>query len=264
MINILFFGDVSGDVGVKGLIDYIPFLKKKFAVDLVIANCENATRHFGLSKKDFKNLTENGVDIITMGNHTFDNRGIYEILGEKKLVIPANWSNNTNGKGFVIVECKGIKIGIANLLGRIFMPQLVENPYITFENIYQNNKPDIWFVDYHAESNAEKYAFAHEYDGKISALVGTHTHIQSVDNRILPNGTGYISDVGMNGPYYSIIGVEYPESIYVNKTSMRTKFIPAGGPPQVCAVVLSINPETKKCEWIKRIYICPDENHNGK
>lgn len=266
-INILFLGDVSGEVGLIALQNQIPRLKEKHDIDLIVANAENASHNFGLTEKEYDILMKCGVDAITLGNHAFDKMQIFKILSKKNLAIPANWSPTyIGGNKTIMLTAKGKKIAITNLLGITFMPTSVNNPYETYDEILKKFPADYYLVDFHAESHAEKYAFAYCYNGVISALVGTHTHIQTIDARILPlnqdlknpKQTLYISDIGMNGPYNSVIGVKINEPIFRGKTGLKSRLIPGELPYQFCGVILTIDCENKESN-INRIYIIPGD-----
>lgn len=268
-IKILFLGDVSGEVGIHALKMQVPRIVKEQKIDLVIANAENACHHFGFTKKEYDALTKIGVDVFTLGNHAFDKMQIFDIISKKNILIPANWSPTfINGNRTVVVTVKKKKIAITNLLGVTFMPTSVNNPYEIYDDILKKTKADYYFVDYHCESHAEKYAFAYCYNGIISVLTGTHTHIQTVDARLLPSAadvkepkqTLYISDVGMNGPYNSVIGVKPLEPIFRAKTGLRNRLIPADLPYQFCATIFIIDTENKNSS-IEPIYIIPGNKY---
>ena len=258
--NILLLGDITGANGIAVIEKYIPIIKKKYQVDFIIANGENASKQFGLKKNDYKKIINAGVNVVTTGNHAFDKKEIFDyIKDEKQLLIPGNWNKNIPYPGTVIQKTKSkINIRVTNVMGRVFMPCFVDNPYDYVDQIIKKDNSDIHIIDFHAESSAEKYAFAHNYDGKINILVGTHTHVQTADEKILENGTGYITDLGMNGPYNSIIGVEKDESIFVNKTGLRTKFIAATGEMQFSGLLVFF--EGKKIKKLQRININPYKN----
>ncbi len=212
VMKILFIGDIVGRVGRQAVKHYLPALKKKHKVNLTIANGENAAGGKGITRPIFKELMQVGIDVVTMGNHTWDKREVYQFIDqEDKIIRPANYPNSDQvpGKGITYVQVNDQELAIINLHGRALMGDL-EDPFrVGLDLVDQANKrtPHI-FVDFHAETTSEKEAMGWFLDGKASALVGTHTHVQTNDNRILPNGTAYVSDVGMTGFADGILGME--------------------------------------------------------
>lgn len=276
-MNILIIGDIYSSPGRNIVKKWIPEVKEYFEkqnsnIDFVIANGENVTHGKSISFSHYKELKNAGVDVITSGNHIFaPSTDILSYIDRYNDILrPLNYSPYHPGFGSVIVECKGKKIRVSNLIGRTFMDKS-DNPYFALEQILnlenndENEKSDIHIVDFHAEATAEKLAFAWNFDGLITCLVGTHTHVQTADNKLLPKKTAFISDVGMSGAYDSIIGANPLEVIYRDKNSLPAKFRPAedlsGNRSQFCAVVLTIDEETNKAVQIKRIFITP-ENKN--
>ncbi|MCI2068760.1 MAG: TIGR00282 family metallophosphoesterase [Bacilli bacterium] len=214
MVTILFLGDIDGPVGRKIVQDKLAEIKAKYQIDFTIANGENATHGKGLSLTHYKELKKGGIDAITMGNHFFR---ISEVITESSsyedMVRPANLHPSVPGNGSKIFLVGGIKIRVTNLLGRVFVEGADLNPFDTLDNlITSGEKADIHIVDFHAEATGEKMCLAKAFDGKVTAVIGTHTHVQTNDSRILPLGTGFISDAGMCGAYDSILGVS-PEGV---------------------------------------------------
>lgn len=220
-MKILFIGDIVGRVGRKAIHDYLPALKKKYKPQLTIANGENAAGGKGITESIYKELMQAGIDVITMGNHTWDNRDIYEFIDQQdKLIRPANYPDNdaTPGQGMTFVRVNQTEVAIINLHGRALMFDL-DNPFKVGDELVAEAKKrtNHIFIDFHAETTSEKGAMGWYFDGKVSALVGTHTHVQTNDHRILPRGTAYVSDVGMTGFYDGILGMQ--------KESILEKFL---------------------------------------
>jgi len=220
-MNILFIGDVFGRPGRETVKKVLPALRLEHSIDLVVANAENMHHGKGVSDKQIQELKGCGVDFFTSGNHVWKVNSIYEYLDKTDypLIRPANYPESVPGRGEQVVNLKdGRKVLVINLMGRVFMHQNIDCPFRKADEImekYKDQKMDAILVDFHAEASSEKTALANYLDGKISVLVGTHTHVPTADERILPKGTAYQSDAGMTGPYDSIIGLE-KESIIQN------------------------------------------------
>ncbi|WP_041445355.1 TIGR00282 family metallophosphoesterase [Syntrophobotulus glycolicus] len=251
-MNVLFIGDIVGKPGREAIRKYLPELRDEYKLDCVIANAENASGGRGLTKDVAREIYQHGVDVITMGNHVWDQREIIHFIDEdNKLVRPANYPRGVPGKGFLVCSKNKIKIGVINLAGRVFMTPL-ENPFtmiISLVNKIREETPII-LVDFHAEATSEKVAMGWFLDGKVSAVLGTHTHIQTADARILDNGTGYITDAGMTGPRNSVLGVK--KEIIINNflTQMPARFDVADGAVQINGVFLEIDSQTGKAKKI--------------
>ncbi len=256
MLHILMVGDIVGRPGRRAVKQLIHPLKKKYDIDFVIANGENAAGGNGLTQEIAEELLDDGIDFITMGNHTWDKKEILEFIDlEPRLIRPANYPPGTPGKGSAVVKiAKDIKLGIVNLSGRVFLPPL-DCPFRTAETIVNilSKETKIIIIDFHAEATSEKIAFGWYMDGKASAVIGTHTHVQTADERILPQGTGYITDVGMTGPRDSVLGVKTDLVISKFITQLPVRFEVATGPAQLNGVLLHINEKTGKTEYIERI-----------
>ncbi|MDO5557166.1 MAG: TIGR00282 family metallophosphoesterase [Clostridia bacterium] len=209
-MKILAVGDLVGESGVEKLKRVLPSLRQKEAIDFVIVNGENSANGFGITRKIFDDLQRLKVDVITMGNHTWGKKDIFDFIDNDKIIRPANYSKNLPGKGYGIYECKGKKIAVINLIGRVEMGILSENPYFVVEDIINRirEKVDFIIVDFHAEATAEKVAMGYFLDGRVDAIFGTHTHVQTADEKIMEKGTAYITDIGMTGPKDSIIGMD--------------------------------------------------------
>lgn len=252
-MNILFIGDIVGKLGRQLTKELLPELKKELAADLVIANGENAAHGVGITLKIYDELMEMGIDVLTMGNHIWDNKEFIKDVDKcPNLVRPANYPPMVPGKDHIII--KGV--GIINLVGRIFM-QPVDCPFRTAEPLIEKIKKEakIVIVDMHAEASSEKMAMGFFLDGKVSAVIGTHSHVMTADEQILPNGTAYITDLGMVGAQHSVIGVQIKPILERFLTQMPRKYDPEEkGPGIFNAVFLKIDAETGKALEIKRIF----------
>ncbi|HEY4601629.1 MAG TPA: TIGR00282 family metallophosphoesterase [Cerasibacillus sp.] len=260
-MNILFIGDVVGSPGRKMVQEYLPKLKRKFRPHLTIVNGENAASGKGITEKIYKQLLEWGAQVITMGNHTWDKKEVFDFIDDAKYMIrPANFPENNPGKGIVYVNINRTEVAVINLQGRTFLPA-IDDPFKTAELLITEarKRTPFIFVDFHAETTSEKQALGWYLDGKVSAVVGTHTHVQTADERILSNGTAYITDVGMTGPYDGILGVQKDIILKRFLTNLPMRFnIDEKGRRQLSAVVLTLDDETGFATDIQRIAINPD------
>ena len=256
-MRILAVGDIVGESGVKKLKEELPKIKKEEEIDFVITNGENSAGGMGITEKNFKEIIEAGTNVVTMGNHTWGKKDIFKFIDEPRLLRPANYPKGVVGKGLGIYECNGKKIAVINLMGRVDINILTENPFIIAKEMVEElkNKVDIIMIDFHAEATAEKIAMARYLDGKITALFGTHTHVQTGDEQILPKGTGYITDLGMTGPKNSVIGMDVNVSIKRFETTLPEKYKLAEGECILNAVRFDIDDKTNKVTEIRRIYI---------
>jgi metallophosphoesterase (TIGR00282 family) len=255
-INILFIGDLVGRLGRVVVKKTLPAIKTKYSIDMVIANGENSAGGYGITDKVCTEMTAMGVDVITMGNHVFDKKDFARIIDACPTTIrPANYPPNVPGRDKIIVNVKGVKVAVLNLLGRVFMLP-VDCPFRVAETVVNELKKEtpIIIADFHAEATSEKYAFGYFMDGSVSAVLGTHTHVMTADEQILRGGTAYITDVGMTGAYDSVIGMRKGEIITKFLTQMPSHFEPeTEGLGMINAVVIAINIETGKATSIKRI-----------
>ena len=256
-MRILAVGDIVGESGVKKLKEELPKIKKEEEIDFVITNGENSAGGMGITEKNFKEIIEAGTNVVTMGNHTWGKKDIFKFIDEPRLLRPANYPKGVVGKGLGIYECNGKKIAVINLMGRVDINILTENPFIIAKEMVEElkNKVDIIMIDFHAEATAEKIAMARYLDGKITALFGTHTHVQTGDEQILPKGTGYITDLGMTGPKNSVIGMDVNVSIKRFETTLPEKYKLAEGECILNAVIFEIDNQTNRVTEIRRIYI---------
>ncbi|HET7579697.1 MAG TPA: TIGR00282 family metallophosphoesterase [Bacillales bacterium] len=259
-MKLLFIGDIVGSPGRRILTDYLPRLKRKYQPTLTIVNGENAAGGKGITEKIYKQFLDLGAQVITMGNHTWDHREIFEFIDDAPwLVRPANYPEGTPGQGMVFVKINDIEAAVINLQGRTFLPPL-DSPFLKADELIDRAKKrtSVIFVDFHAETTSEKQAMAWYLDGKISAMIGTHTHVQTADNRILPKGTAFMTDVGMTGPYDGIIGTDREAVLKRFLTHMPVRFEVPGGREQLSGVVLDIDSKTGVARSIDRIMINED------
>jgi len=251
-MRILFIGDIVGKPGREAVRDFLPELQKEYETDLVIANAENASGGRGLTKDTAQELFDSGIDFLTMGNHVWDQKEIIKFIDdESRLIRPANYPKGVPGKGSGLILRSGIKIGVINLSGRIFLAPL-ENPFSMVMEIVNTLavQTPVIIVDFHAEATSEKVAMGWLLNGKVSAVLGTHTHIQTADARILDGGTAYITDVGMTGPRDSVLGIKKEIVLNGFLTQMPVRFEVAGGVKQLNGVVLDIDESNGKARDI--------------
>lgn len=254
-MKILAIGDLIGSAGIKKLKKELPYIISKENIDFVIVNGENSAEGMGITEKNFKDILEEKVDVITMGNHTWGKKDIFKFIDHPKLIRPANYPKDVVGKGYNIYNCKNKKIAVINLIGRVDINVLSDNPFVLAKELVENlqNKVDIIIIDFHAEATAEKIAMGHFLDGKVTAIYGTHTHVQTADEKVLPNGTGYITDIGMTGPENSVIGMEISASIKRFETTLPERYKIATGECIFNGVIFDIDNNTNKVKSIKRI-----------
>ncbi|MCI4166729.1 2',3'-cyclic-nucleotide 2'-phosphodiesterase [Bacillus spizizenii] len=259
-MRILFIGDVVGSPGRDMVKEYVPKLKTKYKPHFTIINGENAAHGKGLTEKIYHSLIQSGADAITMGNHTWDKKEIFDFIDDvPNLVRPANFPEGTPGKGITHVKANGKELAVINLQGRTFLPPL-DDPFLKADELIAeaSKRTPYIFIDFHAEATSEKLALGWYTDGRASAVVGTHTHVQTADNRILPKGTAYITDVGMTGPYDGILGMDRETIIKRFKTNLPVRFTVAEGKTTLSGVVIDIDDQTKKAVKIERILINDD------
>jgi metallophosphoesterase (TIGR00282 family) len=255
-LNVLFIGDIVGRLGRAITKSHLPDLKMEHSIDLTIANGENSASGYGMTEKVYKELVEMGIDAVTMGNHTYDKKDYEKFLKDMpNIARPANYPPQAVGRDHVLLEVNGLKIAVINLLGRVFM-QCVDDPFRAAKALVEKLKGEtnIIIVDIHAEATSEKMAMGYFLDGSVSAVLGTHTHVMTADERILTNGTAYISDIGMTGAYDSVIGMEKEQILSRFTTGMPIKFEPTTtGTGLLNAVVIRIDVKSGKAKEIKRI-----------
>jgi len=261
-IKILFFGDVVGKIGRRAIAKVLPELKKKYKPDLTIANAENLAHGSGVTRKTLNQMIGAGIDFFTSGNHIWDKPVVNEIFAENKipLIRPANYSKQNPGEGYKTLVVGEKKIIVLNLLGKTFIKEKkrISCPFKTAGKILKkikSEKSDAIIIDFHAETTSEKKALGFYLDGKVSAIVGTHTHIPTADNQILGKGTAYVTDIGMVGAKDSVIGVD--KDIIINNFVNKEKHLPFQFPEKgICiinSVLIKIDPKNKKAKKIERI-----------
>lgn len=254
-MKILLIADVIGKPGREVVKNLLPRIIEEENIQFVIANCENAAGGFGLTPNISREMFSLGVDVITMGNHVWARKEILEIIEKENILRPANFPAEVPGKGWVIIQASnGIKVGIINIMGRVYMSTL-ECPFRTADRIIEeiSKETKIIIVDMHAEITSEKVAMGWYLDGKVSAVVGTHTHVPTADERILPQGTAYITDIGMTGPLDSIIGMKKEIILKKYLTQMPIRFEVATDDLVFAGAVLEVDEKTGKARSIRRI-----------
>ena len=256
-MKILAVGDIVGENGVKKLKEELPKIRQNENIDFVIVNAENSAGGMGITTKIFNDLLSLKIDCITMGNHTWGKKDIFTFIDNPKLLRPANYSKGVVGKGYGIYECKGKKLGVINLIGRTDMGVQSDNPFSKMEDILEEvkEKADIIIVDFHAEATAEKIAMKHFLDGKVTAIFGTHTHVQTADEEVTEKGTAYITDIGMTGPKNSVIGMDVSASVKRFVTSLPERYKLAEGSCILNGCIIEINDENCRAVSIERINV---------
>jgi len=251
-------GDVVGKSGRQATQEWLPILKEQHEVDFTIVNAENSAGGIGITPEIAAGLLDReGVDVVTLGNHAWGKREIYPYLDKQpRLLRPANYPPGAPGNGFGAYERNGVVIGVVSLQGRTFM-EPVDDPFRAIDEILVtlSRKTRIIFVDFHAEATSEKQAFGWYVDGKVSAVVGTHTHVQTADERILPQGTAYLTDVGMTGPMDSIIGMSIDIVVPKFTSGLPARFEVADGEAQLNAVLVDVDSDTGRALAIQRIQV---------
>lgn len=254
-MKILAIGDLVGNSGVRKLKQELNKIIEKEKINFVIVNAENAGEGMGITQKNFDDILEEKVDVITMGNHTWGKKDIFKFINHPKLLRPANYCEGVPGKGFAIYECLGKKVAVINLIGRVDVNVLSENPFLIAKNLIEElkYKTDIIIIDFHAEATAEKIALGYYLDGKVTAIFGTHTHVQTADEKILEKGTGYITDIGMTGPKNSVIGMDIKASLKRFETTLPERYKIAEGECILNGVIFNVDNSTNKVKEVKRI-----------
>ncbi len=261
-MNILVIGDIVGRPGRRAIKEGLAKIQREYDISFTIANAENAAGGRGLTRSVMDEILTAGVDVMTMGNHVWDNKDIFNFIDDEfRLIRPANYPGPCPGQGYHIYKGGFNKnIAVINLSGRVFVSNL-DCPFQIVEEIIAEiyDEADIIIIDIHAEATSEKLAFAYYVDGRVNAVLGTHTHIQTSDERILPGGTAYITDLGMTGPSESVLGMDKDIVIQKFLTGRPARFEVASGPAQLEGVVLSLDDESDKVLEIKRISISYSE-----
>jgi metallophosphoesterase (TIGR00282 family) len=257
-ITILFFADCVGQPGRQALSQICKAMREKYSADLVIANVENAAGGFGITPEMSRKIFKYGVDVQTTGNHVWDRMDIQEFIRrEKRLLRPANYPSKAPGGGSYIVELHNCKIGVINLMGRTFMNASLDCPFRTADGelSLMTKETSIIFVDFHAEASSEKQGMLHYLDGRVSAVVGTHTHVQTADDKVTAAGTAYLGDAGMTGPHDSMLGMGKDAALGRFLTGMPKRMSCADGDVKACGVILKVNRHDGRAKSIERFQI---------
>jgi hypothetical protein len=256
-IRILFLGDIVGEPGRKAVIEQLPILKQTESLDFIIVNGENAAGGKGITPKIAIDLLRAGAAVITTGDHVWDQQDIVPYFPtEPRLLRPINYPDGTPGNGSVVLECAKGRVAVMQAQGRTFMQPALENPFIALENeALRLREAGIGpiIVDFHAETTSEKIAMGRHLDGKVTAVLGTHTHVQTADERIFPGGTGFLTDAGMCGPEESVLGRTIDSVVWRFKTGMPTRFPVAKGKVRLCGAIVEADSETGACISIRRL-----------
>ncbi|QDS89950.1 hypothetical protein EC9_41520 [Rosistilla ulvae] len=254
-MRLLFLGDIVGKPGVQACVAMVPGLRDELQTDLVIVNAENSADGSGLTVKQFQKLAAHGIDAFTMGDHIYRKREITPVLeSDPRIVKPANYPPSAPGKTFAVLETQsGVKVAIVSLMGRVYM-RPVDCPFAAADRVLAEIPGDVKvrFVDLHAEATSDKQLLGRYLDGRVSAALGTHTHVPTADARILPGGTAFMCDVGMSGAYDSIIGREIDPVMQTTLTFTPTYFHVASKDVRLCGAVIDIDPKTGKATAIER------------
>lgn len=256
-MRILMVGDVIGRPGRAAFAKYTPKLRQEKKADLVVVNGENSAKGRGITKKTLDELLLGGADVVTGGNHIWDKKEVLQFIDDEPYLLrPANYPTGVPGKGACVYPLRGKNVGVMNLSGRAFMQEL-DCPFQRVEDLLRelSGECDVLLLDFHAESTSEKMAMGWYLDGRAAAVVGTHTHVQTADERILPGGTAFISDLGMVGPWNSVIGFTKEPVLAKTTTGMPARFEVADGPAVYSAVLLAVDDGTGKATAIERIQI---------
>ena len=253
-MRLLAIGDVCGPCGVRCVERYLPRVREELEADAVVVNAENAAV-FGLHPEDARRILNSGADALTLGNHAFSQKNIAPYLEESERVVrPANFSDKAPGQGMIFVPTPAGELAVLNLIGRCDMRFGPESPFDAADRLLERARARTRFVcvDFHAEATSEKYAMAYHLDGRVSALWGTHTHVQTADERVFPGGTGFLCDLGMTGSVDSVIGIRPDTSLAYFRGDMLTKFLTADGKAMLCGALFVLD-EAGKCVSVERV-----------
>ncbi|MFG6148841.1 TIGR00282 family metallophosphoesterase [Halobacillus sp. B23F22_1] len=260
-MKIMFIGDVVGSPGRDMVEEYLPKLKQKYQPTVTIINGENAASGKGITEKIYRRFLECGAQAVTLGNHAWDKKEIFDFIDDAEYMVrPANFPEGTPGKGLTFIKTPKTEVAVINLQGRTFLTPN-DDPFRKVDELIQSAKKrtSIIFLDFHAEATSEKQAMGWYVDGRLSVNVGTHTHVQTSDERILPGGTAYITDVGMTGPYDGILGMEREAVMKRFLTNLPVRFeVPKSGRTQLSGVLVDVDEQTGKAKSVKRIQINDD------
>jgi metallophosphoesterase (TIGR00282 family) len=268
-MRILFVGDVVGKPGRQAVRHLLPALRRRHEVDVAVVNIENAAGGFGFTPEIAREVLDAGADCLTSGNHVWKKREAYSYIdSEPRVLRPANYPTGAPGRGYSVRMIDGRPFAVANLMGRVFMESL-DCPFRALDEIWERirHETSFFLIDFHAETTSEKMALGWYAAGRASAVIGTHTHVQTADERILPGGTGYITDVGMTGPIDSVLGVDTERVVERFLTQMPVRFEVARGPAVLMAVLLELDDQTGRTRSITRLqepwHAGEDDNYDG-
>jgi metallophosphoesterase (TIGR00282 family) len=253
-MRVLFIGDVFGKPGRRAFTEKLPDLKRSAGpFDFVVINCENAAAGFGMTEQIMEDLFAAGADVMTSGNHIWDKKEFVHVLDrEPRVLRPVNYPPGTPGRGFGTFEKNGLELGVINVQGRAFMPP-IDCPFRAAENALAALSAAVILIDIHAEATSEKIAMARYLDGRISAIVGTHTHVQTSDNAVMPGGAAFITDAGMTGSHSGVIGMKYESVLPKFLYGVPSKFEVEESMPRVQGVIIDIDDETGRAVDIRRV-----------
>ena len=258
-LKVLCVGDVVGNPGMDRVCRSLRYLKRKTGADFVIVNGENASV-VGITPRQAEDIFDAGADVITLGNHSFSKREIVDYMDENSRILrPANYAPQAPGKGWGVYDSKAGPVAVIDLQGRVNMDYTPDNPFLEAERILKQVNTKLIFVELHAEATSEKLAMGYMLDGRISALWGTHTHVPTADNQVLPKGTGYVTDLGMTGPKHSVLGIRPDLSIAKFRGDLPQRYQWAGGPTKLEAVLFTVDTATGLCRGAERVDLY-DEN----
>ena len=255
-MKILCIGDVTSPAGVEHLRQKLWSVRRKEGIDFCIVNSENASVITGISAADAEVLFSAGADCLTGGNHTLRNKSVYTYLDDTEAILrPINFGDAAPGHGYAILDCNGYKIMVINAMGNINIEPTLDNPYSYIDRALEREKGkyDFAVMDIHAEATGEKMAMGYAYDGIISVIFGTHTHVPTADETVLPNGTGYISDIGMCGESGGVLGMNPELVVKQLRTRMPIRFVPASGVPKATGAIFDVDEHNGKVRSVKRI-----------
>lgn len=258
ILKLLFLGDIFGEPGRRAVKTFVPGLREEHKLDLVLANCENAAAGRGISEKLAREIMSAGVDFMTSGNHVYGAKDSLPFLSSPDCPVlrPYNYSLSSPGRGIGVVTARnGVRVGVINIMGEIFMNPTVNLPFDSFDEAWGRLKDncDLTVLDFHAETTSEKRAMGWHVDGKVQLMVGTHTHVQTADEEILPRGTAYITDLGMTGPYDSVIGMKKEVVLRKLRCQIPTKFEVADGDVRLCGAICEIDVDARRALKIERV-----------
>lgn len=255
-MNLLFIGDVVGIPGRRALAAHLPALRATLALDFVVANCENVAGGAGVTAETAAELLDRGVDVLTNGNHIWDEPEAFDYIArEPRLLRPHNYPESTPGSGWYVAQCGRHRVGVLNVLGRMFMHPALDCPFRAADRALAQ-KPDdvrVVLVDIHAQAAGEKYALAWHLAGRVSAVVGSHMHVPTADERVLPGGTAYVTDVGMTGCYDSVVGLGIDNALKRLRDRIPAPWDTAEGPATLCGAVIDVDEDSGKSRAIRRI-----------